>query len=366
MRIIIRGVSSNSGFGQAVQGLIKVSQHAGFDTRFIPVNAHLLQHRTGFSVEDLARLDSININPYIDSTKNDIIIEAGSLVCGVNSPELPCKRKIFYTTYETIQIHWDYINAFNSKFSELWTTSNFNKTAFLSSRIEIPVKILPCYVDSNQLNPDALPLNIKNKRGFSFLYNADVSFRKGLHYLIPSFCKEFKADEDVCLILKLIMSDPTSKAAPHIVESINRLLLSANQFDEPRPPILLMIQFLDYPKLSNLYSTCDCYVAPYMAEGFGYPIAEAMMCRKPVIASRCSAPLDYLDDTNALFIELNAQNPTVPITDPWQLKIDPKYEGQRLYHIDSASLRKQMRFAFENREILKQKGEKARTKILDF
>jgi len=366
MRVIIRGVCSNSGFGQATQGLLKTSIHAGYDTKFVSINAHRLQHRTGFSQPDLDWIDSITIDPYTDNTKDDILIDVGSLVYGMSIPSIPCTKNILYTTYETIKIHNDYVNALNNKYDETWTASNFNKVTFTSSGVTKPIKIIPHYVDPSKLNPDAVPMKIKNKRGFAFLYNADLTYRKGLHYLIPAFSQEFKHDEDVCLILKLTMSDPTSNAAPTILESVNRLLLAANLMDTKRPPILLLVQFLEYNKLSSLYTTADCYVSPFMGEGYAYTIAEAMMCKKPIIASRCAAPLDYLNNSCAWFIELNKKNPTIPITDPWQLKMDPRYEGQSLYHLEVETLKKHMRYVFEHKNECVEKGEQARRKILEY
>jgi glycosyltransferase involved in cell wall biosynthesis len=366
VKLIIRGVSSNSGFGQATVGLLKTAQRSGIDTKFIAINAHRQQHRAGFDESTLSWLDSITIDPYKNDTSDAVLIDVGSLVFGLSIPSIPCIKKILYTTYETVKIHSDYVNMMNNKYDEIWTASNFNKVSFMSSGVTKPVKIIPHYIDPELINPDAAPMKIKNKRGFTFAYNADLSFRKGLHYLLPAFCEEFKEDEDVSLLLKLTMSDTSSAIAPNIVESLNRLMLGANVLEKPRAPILLMVQYLDYSKLSSFYSSIDCYVAPYMGEGFCYPIAEAMLCNKPIIASRCAAPIDYLDNSCSWLVNLDAKNPTIPITDPWQLKIDPKYEGQSLYHIDVKDLRKKMREAFDNRELTTSKASKAREKIVNY
>jgi len=363
MRIVIRGTCSNSGFGVATFGLIKTAIAAGFDVKYMPIVAHHLQHRKGFIKEDIDFLDSISIEQD-EKIYDDILIDVGSLVYGLTCPEIKCAKKILYCTYETVRIHNDYVLMMNNKYDEIWTASKFNRASFMASGVTKPIKIIPHYLEFNRFNDEIKPFNIKNKKTYSFIYNADLSHRKGLHYLLPAFCETFKEDEDVCLILKLMMSDPDkSRTAPRIVESLNKLLFLKGLLDKPRPKILVLTEYMPYNLIANFYKTGDCYVAPHMGEGFCYPIAESMACGLPQITTRAAAPIDYVDDDCGYLVDLDEKNPVVPITDRWQLTIDPRYQGQSLYNVSIESLKEKMRYVFENKEDAKEKGLKAKEKI---
>jgi len=365
MDIVIRGVCSNSGFGVALKGLIKTSIAAGYNTKFMPVNAHLLQHRKGFVEKDLQWIDSISVDEKYDCSES-ILIDVGSLVYGMTIPMVLCKKKILYATYETVKIHPNYVAFMNKKYDEIWTASNFNKISWLSSGVTKHIKIIPHYLDFEYFTEDVKPMLISNRKGFNFIYVADMTFRKGLHLLLPAFTTEFKPEEDVSLTLKLMMSSPDKDVAPKIIEALNRILFMCDMIDKPRPTILVLIENLSYNKLANFYKSGDCYVAPYHAEGFCMPIAEAMSCRLPIIATRCSAPVDYLNTDNSLMIELDEKRPTIPILDQWQLVVDPQYEGQSLYNPSFDSLKTKLRYAFEHKDEMKTKGIQANKDIREY
>lgn len=364
MEILIRGVCSNSGFGIALQGLIKTIQAAGHTVKFIPIDALSIQHRVGFTKSDLDWLDSITINPYKYETSDKILIDVGSLIYGDTIHPIPCRKWIFYCTYETVKIHREYMDMMNNKFDAIWTASNFNKVSFMSSGVNKPVKVLPHYIDFSKFDGEIKPMNISNRRKFNFIYNADLTYRKGIHFLVPAFIEVFDDDEDVALILKLSMSDP--KPEEKIVESLNRLLYMKQMLDKQRPPVLIMIKNLPYDQIPSFYQAGQCYVAPNMGEGFALPIAEAMAVGVAPIATRCGAPVDYLDSSCSKFIELDDKMPTVPIRDPWQLKIDPRYQGQSLYHPSYKSLKEQLRWAFDNQEAVETMGKASRAKIREY
>jgi len=367
MKIVIRGVCSNSGFGVATQGLIRTAIAAGHDVKFFPINAHLLQHRKGFSPEDLAWLDSISTED-ISEIKDSVLIDVGSLVYGMNVPAIPAIKSIFYTTYETVRIHGDYVDFMNKKYNEIWTATNFNKVSFTSSGVETPVKVIPHYIDLNKFDPSAEPMNIENKRGFNFIMNADLSFRKGIHLLIPAFAESFTDKDDVSLILKLTMSSPDPETTERIIyRNLVEILYDRGLLDKDRAPILMLVKYLDADKMSSFYNTGDCYVSPHYGEGFALTITEAMACGVPVLATKATGPVDYLNRKTAEFISLDNKLPTIPITDPWQLKLDPRYRGQELYNPSYSSLKEQLVKIYEQRDTFKsEKGPATREQILKY
>ena len=59
-----------------------------------------------------------------------------------------------------------------------------------------------------------------------------------------------------------------------------------------------------------LINACDCYVSLHRSEGFGLTMAEAMLMRKPVIATAYSGNLDFMTAENSLLVDYRR----VPIT----------------------------------------------------
>ena len=54
------------------------------------------------------------------------------------------------------------------------------------------------------------------------------------------------------------------------------------------PRICILNKTMDREEILGLIQSCDAYVSPHRAEGFGRTLAEAMMFGKPVIATNYS------------------------------------------------------------------------------
>src|SRR5919201_3166431 len=59
--------------------------------------------------------------------------------------------------------------------------------------------------------------------------------------------------------------------------------------------------FVEDADLVRLYQACELFVFPSLYEGFGLPIAEAIACGAPVIASRSSSLTELVREDEALF-----------------------------------------------------------------
>jgi glycosyltransferase involved in cell wall biosynthesis len=99
-----------------------------------------------------------------------------------------------------------------------------------------------------------------------------------------------------------------SKAFPHGQESV-RLILKVSNVDESDPRwdkivslarkdsrIEVIKGTMDRSKVVGLMAACDAYLSLHRAEGFGRTMAEAMLLRKPVIATGYSGNLDFLTE----------------------------------------------------------------------
>lgn len=365
MKVVIRGVRSQSGFGVATIGLIKLCINAGYDTRFIPLDQNKWHDKIGINNNTLDFLDNISITNDSSFITDSIFIDVGSLIY-VSSCIKPnnIKKYICYTTTETTTINWHYIETFNSKFDEIWTASKFNKVSIGNQKLNIPIKILPHLVDTDKFNPDLKPYKIKNKRSFNYVINIDFSYRKGLHHLIPAWLKAFNKNDDVSLIMKISDGDFTDPSAP--IKSLNNLIYKYNYNMINSAPILIIPHMIDEQYIPNLYTTGDVFILPTLGEGFGFPIAESMACGIPPITSYCSAPSEYIDNECAFPIHLNENEPVQLITDLSLLHRDINYTGRYIYNISEESLVNNLRTSYTmSKDLLKQKGKNAREKIIN-
>ena len=55
-------------------------------------------------------------------------------------------------------------------------------------------------------------------------------------------------------------------------------------------------------KLVDIYNMCDIFLFPSRLEGFGYVVAEAMACRKPVVCTNCSSLPELVVDKKGGFL----------------------------------------------------------------
>jgi glycosyltransferase involved in cell wall biosynthesis len=53
--------------------------------------------------------------------------------------------------------------------------------------------------------------------------------------------------------------------------------------------------------MCKLYNAADCYLSPYLAEGFNLPALESIACGTPVIVSKGGPTDDFTDDRVAKY-----------------------------------------------------------------
>lgn len=236
---------------------------------------------------------------------------------------------------------------------EIWVNSSFNKMSYIRSGIpENKIHIIPLGVDENIFNANVEPLALDSTT-FKFLFVGGTIGRKGIDTLLQAYLNEFTADEDVCLYIKDTGTQSFYKGI-----TLDKIIYEAMS-NTKNPSIVYMDKQLSEIDLAGLYKACDCLVHPYRGEGFGLPIAEAMACGIPVIVPDNGACLDFCTKETTFFVP----SVEIPLSDkkignldtvdfPWWLSIDPK------------DLQKVMRFVYENRTLVKMKGQKASQHIL--
>lgn len=271
----------------------------------------------------------------------------------------PLRFSIGLTMLETDRICADWVRKCN-EMDEIWVPSTFNWHTFTASGVDpAKIKVMPLGVDAARFRPEAAPLPIPGKRGFTFLANFEWNLRKGYDLLLLAFAQEFDPREEVCLVLKTLQNGPSfdpngSSIRYEIEQFLHHLGKKATA------PIILIPQVLAVGQMPSLYTAADCYVLPTRGEGWNLTILEAMASALPVITTKWSAPLDYLTPANSFLIPSTGLEP-VPAIDRWRDKI---YAGSCWAKPSLPATRRLMRLVFTNPALARERGRRARADVL--
>lgn len=177
---------------------------------------------------------------------------------------------------------------------EIWTGSHFVADAF--ARVtDKPVRCVPLPVPQPQPSGRTrasfgLPID-----RFIFLATFDqasVPERKNPLGAIDAFTRAFNDGEGPLLWIKTMNGDRNW-------QDHERVLAGA----AGRSDIIVWDQHLSRADQMAVVQAADCLVSLHRSEGLGLPCAEAMWLSKPVIATRYSGNLDFMDQACAALID---------------------------------------------------------------
>jgi len=254
------------------------------------------------------------------------------------------------TMFETDRIPDGWLERCNAM-DEVWLPSEFNRRTFEEAGVQPrKLRVVRAGVDTELFQPHAKALAIPRARSFNFLSVFDLEPRKGTDLLIKAYLSEFKADEDVALILKISqlndpVTDPVAQLC-YLIEKESGLTL------EKCPPIILLRGFLSQAEMASLYASAHAFVLPTHGEGYGRPLMEALSVELPVIATRWSGQLDFLSDENSYLIDAEGLVPAAAEQEIFagHLWVQPSIEH----------LRELMRRAVSNPAEARERGQQGR------
>jgi glycosyltransferase involved in cell wall biosynthesis len=117
--------------------------------------------------------------------------------------------------------------------------------------------------------------------------------RKNPESAVKAFRKAFAVSERTP---RLVVKAIRGRADP---ERWRRLLRLA----EGDSRILFIDEVWTRERTLSLLASCDCLVSLHRSEGFGRTLAEAILLRKPVVATHWSGNLDFLAEGEQLLVE---------------------------------------------------------------
>lgn len=186
-----------------------------------------------------------------------------------------------------------YVDAFNQHLQMLAVTSQFVRKVMVDSGVTVPIVVTGNGVD-HILRYPVEPVPLPTDKAFRFLHVSSCFPRKGVDVLLDAYTRMFSCHDDVLLIIKTFPN-------PHnTVEQQIRVYQARNP---DCPAIHVISAELSMGQLNSLYAQAHALVAPSRGEGFGMPMAEAMLWDVPVIVTGYGGHTDFCTPDTAWLID---------------------------------------------------------------
>ena len=185
--------------------------------------------------------------------------------------------------------------------------SNWSKCGFIRSGFEPDrITVIPHGVDTRIFKraEDLERTVLREKFGwhnsFVFLNIGAMTSNKGITILLKAFAEVATHYSNVKLVLKGMDSLYGSR---NFIAGIIKKQLSDSELDIILPRIEYIGGVSSFSDIAVLYQAADCYVSPYLAEGFNMPVLEAAACGLPIICTEGGPTDDFVAESFALRIK---------------------------------------------------------------
>jgi glycosyltransferase involved in cell wall biosynthesis len=246
----------------------------------------------------------------------------------------------------------------SQQLNEVWVPSQWHVDVFAAQGVDrSKLVVVPEAVDVYLLDPDIIqPLLLRERRGWAFLSVFKFEERKGWRELVQAYFSEFRARDDVSLILHtyLYNGDGDQWNRDRLISLVHQWLISVDALPplEERPHFDIVGHYLSAEEMGRLYASADAYVGASYGEGWGLPFHEAMSMGLPVVATRWSGQTEFLNDDVAYMVEIEELVES-PKSDPW-------FGGMKWAKPSVCSLQQQMRRVFSDQAMSRERGRMGR------
>ncbi len=200
---------------------------------------------------------------------------------------------LHHYAWEETMFPSEWVDDFNTYLSGMTCLSKHVLKIMIDNGVAIPLITSGCGVDhwEHIATKGCYPLKA---RKFRFLHVSSCFPRKGVDCLLQAYGKVFRKSDDVSLVIKTFPN-------PH--NRVKEILDQMQGMDKEFPDVVIIEDDLLDSDLKSLYQQCHIFVAPSNAEGFGLPMAEALLCGLPVITTGWGGQLDFLQPSWAWLVD---------------------------------------------------------------
>ena len=251
------------------------------------------------------------------------------------------RYKVGFSMIETDRICERWVRACN-RMDEVWVPTQMNKDAFVSSGVDVRVRVVPLGVETTQLSPRLLPAVYHGELGFRFICSGWWQLRKRHDLLVQAFAEEFGTEKNVGLIIKTM----SEQEPDELIDQVHSWV--GHRVDDQVAIVEGAFPWWEY---AMMLRSSHAFVLPTAGEGWGCPPVQALALGLPVIVTNCQGPGEVLrDDAGEPFPGVRFVDSEVAPTEVQH----EYYTGSNWWVPDVADLRRAMREVYENYETWRQ------------
>ncbi len=267
-----------------------------------------------------------------------------------------------FTMFETDRVPELWLPTMN-RMDEVWVPTTFGRDVFAAGGVDPALlRVMPLPGDPRVFHPGVTPLTIGRPAAFTFLSIFEWTFRKGWDVLVRAFLEEFGPEEDVRLLIRSYQGAWIERAGGLSIADQFRAFLSKHGLSQsPTRRVEFIDHMVPTAEMPSLYRAADAFVLPSRGEGWGQPYLEALLTGVPVIATRWSGHLDFLDEETADLVDIDG----LIDVDPAHVVDKAFWVGHRWADPSVADLRRCLRRVFSDPAAARRRAEEGRRRCVD-
>lgn len=271
------------------------------------------------------------------------------------------QRAIGHTIFETNSLPYSFVSGCN-RMDALIVPTAFHVDAFRRAGVEVPIQVIPEGVDTERFTPQGKRLSTIPER-FTFLWVAQLSYRKGFDLVLRAFLELFAGYDDVQLVMRSYLSNGSSEDLDQVARLIK--LFREEELGGVSQGHVYLLENVADVHLPALYRSADVLLSPFRGEGWGLPMIEALATGVPVIATGWGGPMSYLSRDIATLIDyqLRPIPQQIPSLFLGAILEQARSEGHLLAEPDYQQLKYAMWDAYQNHAAHKAKALKGRARL---
>jgi glycosyltransferase involved in cell wall biosynthesis len=186
-------------------------------------------------------------------------------------------------------VHW-----FNQRLDLVTALSTEVRKILVDSGVRVPIAVVGAGIDHVPVAATENAPQPKHDAEFRFLHVSSCFPRKAPDVLLEAWSRAFTRADPVRLVIKTFPN-------PH--NDIEAQVAALREKHPQAAPIEIVNQDIDEAALARLYRSCHAYVGASRGEGFGMPLAEAMIHDLPVITTAWGGQMDFCDEETAWLVD---------------------------------------------------------------
>lgn len=254
-------------------------------------------------------------------------------------PERTYRIGYWYWEFDDIPSSWD---SAAMQCDELWTATEFIAHG-LRKRYRQPVRVFMPGLEIAPFDrqPRAFFSLDEDEFVFVFVFHmASIMDRKNPLGLIDAFKRAFSPEDRARLVIKTSFGEKHPRALQMLHDAADNARITIVNANYTRAETL------------SLIAAGDAYVSLHRSEGLGLTMAEAMLLGRPVVATRFSGNLEFMNDENSLLVD----HRLVPLN----IDIPPYKAGHRWAEPSIPDAARQLRRLYDDRVFARELGLKGK------